>query len=1204
MRTRLFVPLGLILILIATPFSQIDLNPLQEEKKSFFSGNQLLYTNDVPSWQIDDEWVYNTEFDVAGLLSQTTVPASVNTLTGETTETVEDITYEDIDGTQHLVYKKKAEGDYSSGNNGATLDGTSGRLDIEYEGEDLIRVSDLATISSSFSIKVDFAPWNLGIISQELADITILNSYSPPLEGHDFPMSLGEAWYVETMQEVEGSGDSDYFDPDETDQVGAENYSFQVSEEGAPTEGSQTAPYTGCADSYKVNQWNASGVNTGFKWYCPAVRGNAWTNTYISLGLEIDWILKEYRPANSSGVVATSDPGSRDIRIDVEPQFPAVLPQAQEKVWGNYTWNGGPYPNTNLQVRWEIDGGVWNVNTDSNGISVHDLSVGGTDDESPSPDDIGSHGIIFYDPVQKIVGVRTIILDPNVVAIDLAARDDRLIIERTRGNESTFLNDAAGWNAVPGDLLQMSLPAQNLGVLTSNATELEVDAPDGTQIRGTIPALSAFQEERVIVNWTVPENQPIGTVSVTFEVDPDGLITEDENLSNNVGQFEIYIGRLAIPVIDIVDSVFTFDNVSLDATSSVDPDGGDFRCEFSTFSAEGVEFNFWEDDCIWEFNWSDDGDWPVDVYVIDDENDRVHTTVNVSVINRAPWLNLTAPESIIVGQKVTIDASDHGDLDTITPQADVSISWPSEILCEEGNSAYTCTFTPSVEGNILVSATATDDDNDTTTVDVVVKVLNRDPSITELKVFNQSGEMTTLDGVYDILENEVIIITGMADDSINDMEGLIFNWWLDALHDENETTTTDGYESNVSMAWQSSGLHEVWVEVWDDDSATSERMALQFMVENVAPTLDMIPQILPVWEDQMVYVNATGSDSPNDMETWQWCWDLYPQVNSDGNGSAADDCDVEGAELATSWSIAGFYDIAVTVRDDDGAWAMTSTTVEVRNKPPRASISIANGTSPAPVSISLIVGDSLSLSAENSTDTATDQLTLNYNWDHSGLDQNGDGDLSNDIEHNGIYYNPTFDRVGTFTITLTVIDDNGDRDPVFIEVIVEAKPDEGLFSGFFGEDSGATIGISVFLFVILALLVVVLLRRGGGSDIADVDWTMPPASGGLMMSPQNPVMPIASAPVQEAMPTYAQPQPMQETIAPVVQAPVETVSSAPPLPAGGLPQGWTMEQWEHYGEQWLAQNMTASQPAAPAPQQPTQSNVGDALGGLLDDLDF
>ena len=25
----------------------------------------------------------------------------------------------------------------------------------------------------------------------------------------------------------------------------------------------------------------------------------------------------------------------------------------------------------------------------------------------------------------------------------------------------------------------------------------------------------------------------------------------------------------------------------------------------------------------------------------------------------------------------------------------------------------------------------------------------------------------------------------------------------------------------------------------------------------------------------------------------------------------------------------------------------------------------------------------------------------------------------------------------------------------------------------------------------------------------------------------------------------------------------------PPLPEGGLPEGWTMEQWQHYGEQFL-----------------------------------
>jgi hypothetical protein len=27
----------------------------------------------------------------------------------------------------------------------------------------------------------------------------------------------------------------------------------------------------------------------------------------------------------------------------------------------------------------------------------------------------------------------------------------------------------------------------------------------------------------------------------------------------------------------------------------------------------------------------------------------------------------------------------------------------------------------------------------------------------------------------------------------------------------------------------------------------------------------------------------------------------------------------------------------------------------------------------------------------------------------------------------------------------------------------------------------------------------------------------------------------------------------------------------PPLPPTGLPPGWSMEQWQHYGHQWLAQ---------------------------------
>jgi hypothetical protein len=32
------------------------------------------------------------------------------------------------------------------------------------------------------------------------------------------------------------------------------------------------------------------------------------------------------------------------------------------------------------------------------------------------------------------------------------------------------------------------------------------------------------------------------------------------------------------------------------------------------------------------------------------------------------------------------------------------------------------------------------------------------------------------------------------------------------------------------------------------------------------------------------------------------------------------------------------------------------------------------------------------------------------------------------------------------------------------------------------------------------------------------------------------------------------------------------IQSGPEIPESGLPEGWTMEQWEHYGQQWLESN--------------------------------
>jgi hypothetical protein len=57
-----------------------------------------------------------------------------------------------------------------------------------------------------------------------------------------------------------------------------------------------------------------------------------------------------------------------------------------------------------------------------------------------------------------------------------------------------------------------------------------------------------------------------------------------------------------------------------------------------------------------------------------------------------------------------------------------------------------------------------------------------------------------------------------------------------------------------------------------------------------------------------------------------------------------------------------------------------------------------------------------------------------------------------------------------------------------------------------------------------------------------------------------PTVPVAGMPPAAAPPAAAP--------APAAPAP----SAAPPVPAAGLPDGWTMEQWEVYGQMWLEQN--------------------------------
>ncbi|MEC7255205.1 MAG: hypothetical protein VXV76_01195, partial [Candidatus Thermoplasmatota archaeon] len=389
----------LILTMLIAPLSNSSGNDddVQLTEFNVSESNTLNGWPDVPSWRIGDRYTYETQFDVQRLIQQANVSASLNTLTGDTVYEVTDVFFINVNNVQTLAYKMEISGSFTSGNSGATLESVTGRLNIGYTGEDIIRVRDMAVINSEFTLDVKFRPFNFGFLEQDVAVISFDTSYNPPKEKYDFPLRTGDQWYMEFFASTSVSGSSDYFDPSEFDTAGPENNSWQVTENGIPTEDGNNIGYSGCDDSYKVNEWNVSGVSQGFNWYCPDVRYNSWMRVSNAAGFTIDWLLKQYEPAGSSGVNANSNPGTRDVVIDITPQAVATLPNAEQTIFIDYSGPAGAQPNTNLQLRYEMDSTLLNPTTDANGQATAVLNSSDVVDTTNASDDYSSNGLIVWD---------------------------------------------------------------------------------------------------------------------------------------------------------------------------------------------------------------------------------------------------------------------------------------------------------------------------------------------------------------------------------------------------------------------------------------------------------------------------------------------------------------------------------------------------------------------------------------------------------------------------------------------------------------------------------------------------------------------------------------------------------------------------------------------------------------------------------------
>ena len=304
------------------------------------------------------------------------------------------------------------------------------------------------------------------------------------------------------------------------------------------------------------------------------------------------------------------------------------------------------------------------------------------------------------------------------------------------------------------------------------------------------------------------------------------------------------------------------------------------------------------------------------------------------------------------------------------------------------------------------------------------------------------------------------------------------------------------------------------------------------------------------------------------------------------------------------------------------------------NTAPRAKISNSTDV------LALNEGDNLTLSGITTTDTAFDKLSLIYAWDSNHIDSDLDGEKTGDVDHYGAEWVITDLPPGTWLITMTATDDDGESSTASIEIVVKAKPADGFLESITNAVGGVgTLVIGILAIVVIGLAAFLLFTRNSGSSsdkYSDFNLPSTPSSqfnepistpgadAGFGLYQQDTVQsdPYAAYNPQPQADPYAayspqgqvssQPDPYStydSTAQPVNQTPVDVqpapvTNQGPPLPATGLPEGWTMEQWGYYGAQYIAAqtpNITQNQPTITDTTTQSESN---SLNDILDDLDL
>ena len=327
---------------------------------------------------------------------------------------------------------------------------------------------------------------------------------------------------------------------------------------------------------------------------------------------------------------------------------------------------------------------------------------------------------------------------------------------------------------------------------------------------------------------------------------------------------------------------------------------------------------------------------------------------------------LTIPDNPYTDETVAFNASESYDPDGTIESYTWNFGDGTNGTGETTNHSFTD------DGIYTVTLTVTDDDDLQDTISTNVTVLNRSP----VASFSESATTVLTDSIIDF----------NASSSYDSDGSIVIYFWI--FGDGQNTTGMI-----TQHAYVDDGTYIVNLTITDDDSATDTTTST-ITVINRSPAASFTKSSETAYTLETLTFNASLSYDPDGVIV------SYFWVFGDGLNAS-------GVVVSHAYSDDGVYVVTLTVMDDDGAVDSATATKNVLNRAPTASF-----TESATI---VFTGETIYFDASASYDP--DGIIVSYFWDF-GDETNANGTV---VEH-------SYAIDGLFTVTLTVVDDDGAPD--------------------------------------------------------------------------------------------------------------------------------------------------------------------------------